>query len=238
MPEKLSEPSKFYKSIKQWNEDEQPREKIKKHGAATLSNAEILAVLLREGTRNLSAIDVGNIIIEKFGDLNTFSSADISELMQIKGIGEAKAIILLAAIELSKRITREELPEKFTINNTSDVAKYFQYKFRNNAFESLAIAVLNSANQIIREEIISKGILNSTMAHPREIFRYAIIENAASIILVHNHPSGICTPSKDDIELTKQVYSAGKVIGIKLLDHLIVSNDDYYSFYRAGHVIE
>lgn len=236
MLNRISEPTKSYKSIKNWNEDEKPREKIKNHGSQTLSNAELLAILLREGTKNLSAIDVGNMILDKFGDLNNFSTADLSELIMIKGIGEAKALILLAAVELAKRINSEISPIKTKISTASDVVNYYIKKFKNATYESLLVVILNSANHIIREEVVSKGILNATMAHPREIFRYAIMENAAGIILIHNHPSGICQPSVDDIELTNQVYNSGQIIGIRLIDHIIIGNDSYYSFVSAGKI--
>lgn len=226
-----------YKSIKTWREDDRPREKIKIKGVRSLSDSELLAIVIREGTRNQSAIDVAKEILDKFVDLNNVASADYAQYMQIKGIGEAKAILLTAIFEIARRVHSIPLPIRKKITNTTDVTDYYIPIFKGYKNEVLMVLLLDTENKFIRDELVSKGILNSTLAHPREIFRTAIIENAASIILIHNHPSGNPKPSKDDKELTKSVEEAGKLLDIPLNDHIIIAGDNYYSFLQSGIIL-
>lgn len=230
---KVSEPIIAYKSIKNWREDERPREKIKMHGTRSLSDAELLAIVLREGTRNLSAIEVAKSLLDKFFDFNTLAAADFAQFKDIKGIGEAKAILLSAVFEVAKRVQAEPFPLKKKILTAKDVANYYVPKLKNSMQEVLIVLMLNANQQMIRDEVITKGVLNSTLAHPREIFRLAIVENAASIILIHNHPSGNPEPSQEDMDLTQQIEKAGELIDIQLRDHIIIAGDRYYSF--VGH---
>lgn len=226
-----------HKSIKTWREDDRPREKIKIKGVRSLSDSELLAIVIREGTRNQSAIDVAKEILEKFLDMNNLAAADYSQYMQIKGIGEAKAILLSAIFEIARRVHSIPLPIRKKIISTKDVTDYYIPIFKGYKNEVLMAVMLDSDGKYIRDELVSKGILNSTLAHPREIFRTAIIENAASIILIHNHPSGNPKPSKDDKELTKLVEEAGKLLDIPLNDHIIIAGDNYYSFLQSGIIL-
>lgn len=226
-----------HKSIKTWREDDRPREKIKIKGVRSLSDSELLAIVIREGTRNQSAIDVAKEILDRFIDLNNLAAADYAQYMQIRGIGEAKAILLSAIFEIARRVHSIPLPIRKKIITTKDVADYYIPIFKGYKNEVLRVLMLDTESKLIRDELVSKGILNSTLAHPREIFRTAIIENAASIILVHNHPSGNPKPSIDDLELTKSVDDAGRLIDIPLKDHIIIAGDNYYSFLLSGVIL-
>ena len=226
-----------YKSIKTWREDDRPREKIKIKGVRSLSDSELLAIVIREGTRNQSAIDVAKEFLEKFMDLNNLAAADYAQYMQIKGIGEAKAILLSAIFEIARRVHSIPLPIRKKMITTKDVTDYYIPIFKGYKNEVLRVLMLDTESKFIRDELVSKGILNSTVAHPREIFRTAIIENAASIILIHNHPSGNPKPSNEDVELTKSVEDAGKLLDIPLKDHIIIAGDNYYSFLLSGVIL-
>jgi len=223
-----------YKAIKDWREDERPRERLSNHGARFLSDSELLAILINSGTKNFSAIDVARKLLSNHNNLTRLASCDFSEFKKIKGLGQAKAITLAAAFELSRRIDAEPVKEKLVVKSPDDIANYYISRMRGERKEIFCIVLLSTANQIIREVIISQGSLNASIVHPREVFRIAITESAASVILVHNHPSGSLEPSKEDISLTNQLISAGKIIGIRILDHLIIAGENYTSFARIG----
>lgn len=218
-----------YKSIKEWREDERPRERLLQHGAQSLSDAELLAIFLGTGTRGTSAIDVARNLLQNIGKLNALPSKSASELQKVKGVGKAKAITLLAAIELSRRIEAAPFHEKKVIRSPQDVASYYIPRLRGAQTESFRVLLLNSANQVFKEIIVSTGSLNASIVHPREVFKHAITESAASIILMHNHPSGNTEPSREDIAITKQLVEAGKIIDIKVLDHLIIAGEEFTS---------
>ncbi|MBM2815077.1 MAG: radC [Ignavibacteria bacterium] len=223
-----------YKSIRNWRPDERPRERLFEHGAHTLSDAELLAILIGQGLRNFSAIDISKLLLEKFGNLSELASKDISEFQHIKGIGFAKAVALAAAFELGKRIRVDSFSEIQMIQTPQDVANIFIPRLRYDKKEKFRTLLLNTKNQIVREVVVSEGTLNETLVHPREVFRLAITEPAASIILLHNHPSGSTQPSKEDIALTKILVKASEIIGIKILDHIIIAGENFYSFTREG----
>ena len=222
------------KPISDWREDERPRERLVKNGASSLSDSELLAILIASGTKGFSALDIGRELLEKFQDLNTISSRDYSDLISIKGLGRVKSIKLAAAFELSKRIKAEPFDSKKVINSPEDISRYYIPFFQNITKERFLVLLLNSANQIFREVKVSDGLLDRSMVHPREVFKTAISENAASIIIVHNHPSGSSQPSNEDIAVTKILKDAGEIIGIKVLDHLIIAGNDFYSFKKSG----
>ena len=218
-------------SIKDWREDERPRERLKKNGAHTLSDSELLAILISYGSKGISAIDLGKSLLDKFQNISNLASRDLSEITAIKGIGMAKAITLSAAFELGKRAdVRKSFDDKPMYTHPEQFAKYFIPQFRDLQKEVFVSVLLNSSNQIIREVKVSEGILDACLAHPREIFRIAIAENAQTIVLIHNHPSGNPEPSREDVELTKQLVKAGEIIGIKIVDHIILTYETYYSF--------
>lgn len=223
-----------YKPIKEWRADERPREKLLNKGADTLSDAELLAILISTGTKNISALDLSNFLLERYESLSELANRDIVELQSIKGIGVAKAITLAAAFEITKRIQSKDFSELPTFRSPEDVARYFIPRFRGVRQEQFHVVLLNSANKIIKSRLITEGILNSSLVHPREVFRYAIIESAASLILIHNHPSGTTTPSNEDILVTKKLLRAAEYIDISILDHIIIAGDTFLSFAWEG----
>ena len=213
------------KDISKW---ERPRERLKLHGVDVLSNAELLAIILQKGTRKENVVDVANRIISKYS-FEKLSECSLTELKEIKGIGDAKGMQILALFELSKRIKSGVIAEK-VVSNSEDIAKYYMERMRGLKREHLIAVFLDSKNKIIKDKVISIGTLNSSLVHPREVFKEAIKNSANAIILVHNHPSGDCGPSSEDIEITNRVKAAGEMVGIKLLDHVIVGKNDYYSY--------
>lgn len=227
-------PGSGYLAIRDWRKDERPRERLALHGAATLSDAELLAILIGSGSKGFSALDAARELLKSHSELSILASRDISDFKQVSGIGQAKAITLAAAFELAKRVQSEPFSKKKTINGPEDIAAYFIPRMRGRMQENFVVLLLNTANQVFRETVVSSGILNSSIVHAREVFRTAISESAASVILLHNHPSGNCTPSKEDIEITKKLAQAGDIIDIKVLDHVIIAGDDYTSFVKLG----
>ena len=223
--------------IKHWQEDDRPREKLIKYGAKSLSDSELIAILIGFGTTGKSAIDIGRSLLDEFSNLTEMAKCDAKQLCKIEGIGLAKAVTVLAAFEISKRIVISPFTTKAQFNNAHDIAEYYLSKLRDLRTEVFRVLLLNSANQIIKEVIITEGILDRTVVHPREVFRQAIIEMAASIILIHNHPSGNVVPSAQDIDITKQLVKTGNIVGIKVIDHIIYGNDNYYSFVAAGLIV-
>ncbi len=223
-----------YKSIRDWREDERPRERLMLHGASSLSDAELLAILIGHGTRRFSALDAAKALIDRFESLNGLLSADFSALKSIKGIGDAKAVTLVAAFELSRRIQAEPFNLKKPVKTPEDAARYFIPKFRGITHELFYTLLLNSSNQVFREILVSKGSLNASVVHPREVFRTAITESAASVILMHNHPSGNTEPSGEDLKITKILKEAGEILGIKVLDHIIIAGSGFTSFVQRG----
>lgn len=225
-----------YKSIKEWRADERPRERLLKNGPSSLSDSELLAILISSGTKSLSALDLGKILLDKFQSLYQLASRDISELKSIKGIGLAKAITLCAAFEISRRIQTSAFEENPFFRSPRDVANYFIPMLQGVMQERFYIVLLNSSNRITKTKLITQGTLNSSLVHPREVFRFAITEAAASIILVHNHPSGNSTPSEEDINITKKLVEASKFIDIPILDHLIIAGSNFTSLAQLGYI--
>jgi len=222
------------KKIKDWQPDDRPRERLLKNGAGSLSDSELLAIILRTGTKEMNAKQLGLELIEKYGKFPNLEKLDISDMMQINGIGEAKAITLAAVFEIARR-TKSQPFEKNKIVKTPDfIANIYIPKMRNLQTEEFRVILLNTANVIIKDYIISRGSINASLVHPREVFKPAISSMAASVILMHNHPSGNTEPSEEDISITKQLVDAGKLLDIKVIDHLIIAGEDYYSFVAHG----
>lgn len=222
-------------SIKEWSKDDRPREKLLSAGAENLSNSELLAILIHNGTRQKSAVDVAKEVLKLGKDnLGELGKLSIKELMKIKGIGEAKAVTIAAALELGRRRQAGEAVGKMVVNSSSDIAHYLQTKLKDHRHEIFAVLFLNRANKINHFEIISEGGITGTVADPRVILRKALEQDAVSIILCHNHPSGSLKPSRADEELTMKIKEAAHFLDIKVLDHIIVSDDGYYSFADEG----
>jgi len=220
----------MYVTIKDMPETERPREKMIMYGPSSLSNTELLAILIRTGTKDQSALQLANSIISYDNDgIRYLTNCTIEELSSIKGIGVSKACQILAAVELGNRLSRSFLENKVTIRSPKDVANVFLNEMSYLTKEYFKVVFLNTKNEIISYENISIGSLNASIVHPREVFNRAIKKSSASIILLHNHPSGNISPSKEDISITKRLVEAGNIIGIEVLDHLIIGNGKYYS---------
>jgi DNA repair protein RadC len=222
-------------SIKQWAKDDRPREKLLFKGAPALSNSELIAILINHGTKDKSAVELAQEVLRAGKDnLIELGKLSVKELMKIKGIGEAKAISIVAAMELGRRRQATTNLEKAIVTTSIDVANYLQVLLKDYKHEVFAVLFLNRANKINHFQIISEGGITGTIADPRVILKKALEEDAVSIILCHNHPSGSLKPSKADEELTHKIKEAAKYFDIKVLDHLIVSDDGYYSFSDEG----
>lgn len=222
-------------SIKDWAKDDQPREKLLIKGATVLSNSELIAILINNGTRDKTAVELAQEVL-RIGknNLNELGKLSVKELMKIKGIGEAKAISIVAAMELGRRRQATAYREKTIVASSTDVANYLQTLLKDYKHEVFAVLFLNRSNKINHFQIISEGGITGTIADPRIILKKALEEDAVSIILCHNHPSGSLKPSKADEELTFKIKEAARYFDIKVLDHLIVSDDGYYSFADEG----
>ncbi|ACD94251.1 RadC family protein [Trichlorobacter lovleyi] len=224
-------------AIKDWPEDERPREKLLKRGAAALSDAELLALVLRTGdaAAGKSAIDLGRELLERFdGNLRELAQAELNELQQIKGLGLAKAASIKAAFTLGKRFQarRLETLERFT--SPAQVFDFFHHELRDNRKELFLTLLLDGKNRITRKVQVSEGSLNQSIVHPREVFAPAVRESAAAVIFIHNHPSGDPAPSREDHEITRRLNEAGEILGIKVLDHIIIGDGAYFSFVESG----
>ena len=211
--------------IKDIPRENRPRERFKLNGADVLSNSELLAIILHKGTRKENVIDMSNRIISKYS-FDKLSECSLSELKSIPGIGDAKAMQILALFELSKRTKSGSIAEK-VVSNSEDIAKYYMERMRGLKREHLIAVFLDSKNKIINDKVISIGTLNSSLVHPREVFKEAIKNSANAIILVHNHPSGEVESSPEDLDITEKMKEAGVLVGIKVLDHVIVGKDRY-----------
>ncbi len=223
-----------YILIKDIPEDERPREKMLKQGSEYLSNAELLAILLRTGSQKQSAFTLAQKIIKEIKSLSNLHQMEIEQLMQIKGIGLAKAVQIKAALELGKRVAQASGDDKYTIKSPQDAANYMMEEMRYLAQEHFYALLLNVKNQVLSKELISVGSINSSIVHPREVFKQAIIKNASSLIVLHNHPSGDPTPSREDIEVTKRLSETGKIIGIEILDHIVIGDLRFVSLKEKG----
>lgn len=221
-------------TIKDLPVDLRPRERLLREGAEVLSDIELLAILLRTGTATFSAIDLAAEVLGKFDNLKSLVQSSVEELSSIKGIGLAKAAQVKAVLELGKRLAGTQASARIKINCPEDVVKLVMEEMRYLDREHFHALLLNTKNQVIFQDVVSIGNLNSSTVHPRELFKNAIKKSAAALILVHNHPSGDPTPSKEDVEITKRLSETGKIIGIEILDHIIVGDNKYVSFKVKG----
>ena len=222
-------------SIKNWALDDRPREKLFTKGATVLSDSELLAILISTGSKNKSAVELAKEVLDKGkNNLNELGKISIKDLMKIPGIGEAKAITIAAALELGRRRQATASLVKSIINSSNDIAEYLKATLKDYAYENFAVVFLNRANKINHFEIISKGGITGTVADPRVILKTALEQDATAIVLCHNHPSGNLKPSRADEELTIKIKEAAKYFDIRVMDHIIVSEDGYYSFADEG----
>jgi len=216
------------KSVREWPEFERPRERLLKEGAQSLSDAQLLAIILRTGSNKKTVIDTAMDLISRFGGLKGIEEASTKELKSFKGLGNAKIAQIKAAFELGKRVLSHTF-QKQIFNSASIVYNYFFPALNGLKKEVFISLLLDTKLKLIREVKISEGILNQSLIHPREVFKEAVKESAFAIILVHNHPSGDPTPSEQDIEITKKLKQASEILEISLLDHVIIGNGKYFS---------
>lgn len=210
---------------------DRPRERLMNLGVEYLSNEDLLAIILKVGTKEMSAKDLSSILISNVGDIKNLKDYNLFKLKSIKGIGNAKACLILAVIELSKRMNKEiNSINNIKFTNCEIVYKYYKNILEDKKQEYFYCIYLDNSKKIIKDKLLYIGTINYSVVHPREVFKEAYLLSASAIICVHNHPSGNVLPSRPDLELTKNLISAGNLLGIKVLDHIIIGNNNYYSF--------
>ena len=220
-----------YIPIKNLAVDDRPREKLLQHGRTSLSNAEILAILIGSGNKDKSAIQLSqDILHDSNNNINILAKKSFSELIKFKGIGEAKAISIIAALEFGRRRKDSDTGPLPIIQSSTTAYQYIKHIFEDLPYEEFHIIILNRANRILKSTFISRGGISQTTVDGKVIFKNALINNASALILCHNHPSGTLEPSQSDIDLTHKLVEFSKLIDITILDHLIITDNDYYSF--------
>ncbi|MGH7458858.1 MAG: RadC family protein [Longimicrobiaceae bacterium] len=230
-------------TIKEWPSSERPRERLQGLGAGALSARELLAILIGTGStlengRRRSAVDLAGDLLRSFSDgggsLRPIATSSVPELCKVPGIGPAKAAKLLAALELGRRAAAEQRPGRDTVRSARQVYERMRLPLRDLPQEEFHVLLLNTRNEVLRDLQVSRGTLDASLVHPREVFRAAVAEAAAAVILVHNHPSGDPSPSAEDREITSKLRRAGEHLGVEVLDHVIVGADRFTSFVEAG----
>ena len=225
----------YRKTIKSWAADDRPREKMIAKGKGALSNAELIAILIGSGSGELSAVELSRQVLAGSNDnLFDLSKLSLEELMQHKGIGEAKAVSIMAALELGRRWSLTSPEERRSIHCSKEAYESFLPLIDDLNKEHFLVAYLNTGNIVIKVERISTGGVNRSLADPKVIFKSALLKEASAIMLCHNHPSGVPRPSTEDRKLTDQIAKAGKILDIKVLDHLIIGENSYFSFAEHG----
>lgn len=222
--------------IKDVPKSERPRERMLREGPQSLSNQDLIALLLGSGTRSESVIQLSARVIQHFNGLKMLKDASIKELMDIHGIGEAKAVQLRAALELGKRIKQFPAEDRYVIRSPEDVSLYMMDEMRHLQQEHFVCLYLNTKNQVVHKQTVFIGSLNASIVHPREVFKEAFRYSAASIVCLHNHPSGDPGPSREDIDVTKRLSECGKMLGIELLDHVIIGDKRFCSLKEKGYL--
>lgn len=222
--------------IKDLQQEDKPRERLKSYGADRLTNRELLAIIINSGSKQFSSIDCANQVLNLVNQLRDLRHLTLSELLSVNGIGEKKALTILAVIELAKRMHSNTVLDKIEINEPQDVADYLMEKLRYLKQEHFVALLLNTKNQIIHEQSIFIGSLNMSIVHPRDLLREAVKHSAASIVIAHNHPSGDPTPSLEDIKTTKRLLYCCDLMGIDLLDHIIIGDGEFISLFEDEYI--
>lgn len=230
----VNEPALYHTKIKDWPEAERPREKLMARGVEALSDAELLAILIHSGSKKVTALDLGKTLLMKYQSLRNLSRRTIKEITFERGIGPARAVNIIAAFEIGRRMQSQRETDDFRIRSPHDIADRFIPRLRDQSREIFLVLLLSTSGRIIKEIEISKGTVNASLVHPREVFKHAVTELATSIVLVHNHPGGTAEPSPEDRTITRQLVEAGKFMDIPVQDHVIVSGDAYVSFAEKG----
>ena len=223
-------------SITDWPEQERPREKLLSRGAASLSDAELLAIFLRTGTKGVTAVDLSRLLLKQFGSLNALMHAKQAEFCEGHGLGNAKYAQLQAVLEMARRYLHENISNKNILNNPDETKQFLKSQLAHQQREVFACLYLDTKHQVIAFKELFFGTIDGASVHPREVVKSALQHNAAAVIFAHNHPSGNSTPSQSDIDITKQLISALKLIDIRVLDHLIIGNGDATSLAELGHI--
>jgi len=219
----------YSSAVREMPEDDRPRERLARLGAEALRDAELIGVLFRTGTRELGAVALADRLLRHFQDLRGIARASLEELQQVKGIGRVKAIEIKAALELGMRLRHHRGPERPKIRCAEDVAALLMAEFKEYETEYFVALLLNTKNQVLKTVRVSQGGLDATLASPRDVYRQAVREGAASIIVAHNHPSGDPEPSRADLELTRVLKESGELLQIPLLDHIVFGDDKFIS---------
>lgn len=227
---------KIHYTIKDFPLEERPREKVKQYGINNVTNKELLSIILKTGTKSINVADLALSILRKY-KLHELKDVTITELTKIKGIGEVKAIELLAAIELGKRINYKTEEKKKKLNNPEAIFQEMRYLFIDKKQELFYCLYLNEKQELIERKLLFMGTVNKSITHPREVFKEAYRLSASSIICMHNHPSNDLRPSKSDIEFTTSLVEIGKLQGIPVVDHIIVGDSSFYSFYEHNNIL-
>lgn len=216
--------------IKEIPVEERPRERFIKYPIAAISDIELIAIILRTGSNSESVIELSKRVLYKHKTLKDLSSVRVSDLTKTRGIGKAKAVQLLAAIELGKRVTKESFDALDKLHSPANVFEYMKDELEMKTQEHFIALYLNTKGELVHQKTLFIGSLNVSLVHPRELFKYAVLNSAATIIIVHNHPSGDPTPSPQDIDLTKMLHKNSIMMDIEIIDHIIIGKDKYYSF--------
>lgn len=218
--------------------NERPRERLIEYGASNLSNEELLCILLKTGNGNKSVREISSDILKEFNGIENLKDVTKEQLQKIKGIGLAQALTILSVIEIGKRIYwSSNKKDKIILNNSKDIYEYMVYQLLDKKQEYFYCLYLNQRKELIERKLLFVGTVNRSVVHPREIFKHAYLYSASGIICIHNHPSGDVTPSREDKNLTSSLVELGLVNGIPIIDHIIIGNDKYYSFYEEGKII-
>lgn len=226
----------LYQPIKEWPEEDRPREKLLAKGAQALSETELLAIILRNGNASTgeSAIDHARLLLNEFGGLKGIADAGVAELGRVKGIGPAKIAQLKAALEIARRLGNHKWRVGASLRSSEDVFNHFRDNLGSEKREIFYVVLLDNKNKKLRDVKISEGSLTASLVHPREVYKPVIRESAAAVIFVHNHPSGDPAPSPEDIEITRRLKEVGDVMGVRVLDHVVIGHDRYFSFSDKG----
>jgi DNA repair protein RadC len=222
-------------SIRELPAHERPRERLRRHGAQALSIIELTAIILGAGAEGRSALDVSrDLLSASQGSLKRLAARPVAALTAVHGIGHTRAVTIHAALELGRRMMAETVDEGIAIISAADVYAMYASRIENLPYEEFHVGILNGKHRLETDVLITRGLLNSSLVHPREVFRQAIAENACAAILIHNHPSGDPSPSSDDVAITAQLVTAGRLIGIEIIDHVIIGRGRFMSFAEDG----
>ena len=223
--------------LKKLPEEEKPRERLIKYGKENISNNELIEIILKSGTRNYGIKDISHNILTKVNNISELKDIELTALEQVEGMSKIKAIELVAAIELGRRVYSSDKYERLVkLTNPNTIIDYFHDEYKDVKQELFYVVYLDNQKNYLSKKLLFKGTVNYSLVHPREIFKEAYLLSASYIICLHNHPSGDATPSKNDIELTKKIKEIGLLHGIPLIDHIVIGDNNYYSFYEDNNL--